>query len=75
MIIPTSVVKFSASSTFWDLLESVWSEKKLEAFDFCPENVTTVRITKDSAFSSSCQSFSMKLQYASCLIASMFASI
>ena len=66
MIIPTSVVKFSASSTFWDLLESVWSEKKLEAFDFCPENVTRVRIAKDSAFSSSCQDVKLQQEVAVC---------
>ncbi len=49
VVISTSVVKFSASS---DLLESVWTEKPLQAFEFTPEDVTAVRIAKDS---SSCQ--------------------
>ena len=28
VVVPTIVVKFSASSTFWDLLERVWNEEK-----------------------------------------------
>ena len=71
VVIPTSVVKFSASSTFWDLLESVWREEKPpEAFEFCPEDVATICVAKDSTFSCS-----MMLQCASCLTASMCLSI
>lgn len=64
LVVPTSVVKFSASSTFWDLLESVWSEEKQqEAFEFRSEDVVTVRIT---TFSSSCQDVKLQHEVAVC---------
>lgn len=67
VVIPTSVVKFSASSTFWDLLENVWTvEKPLEAFEFCPGDVTTIRIAKDSTFSTSCQDVKLQHEVAVC---------
>ena len=44
VVVPTAVVKFSASSTFWDLMERVWNEEKApEKFEFTPEDVSIVR--------------------------------
>lgn len=67
VVISTSVVKFSATLTFWDLLEHFWSEEKpLEAFEFCPGDVSTVLIAKDSTFSSSSQDVKLQHEVAVC---------
>ena len=64
--ISTSVVQFCSSSTFWDLLESVWREKKAEDFSYNPEDVTSVRIAKDSTFCNSCQDVQLHHELAIC---------
>lgn len=67
VVISTSVVKFSASSTFWDLLERVWSdENPQETFEFCPEDVSAVSIAKDTSFSNSCQDVKLQHEVAVC---------
>lgn len=65
MLIPTSVVKFSASSTFFDLLESVWSDKRPEEVLDSPV-VCTVLIAKDSTFAHSCQTVQLHHEVAVC---------
>ena len=43
--VPTSVIKFSASSTYWDLFETIWIvEKPTLMFKFTPEDISTVCI-------------------------------
>ena len=64
--ISTSVVQFCSSSTFWDLLEAVWKEKKAEAFNYKPEDVTSVRIAQDSTFCNSCQDVQLHHELAVC---------
>ena len=64
--ISTSIVQFCSSSTFWDLLEAVWKEKKSEAFTYNPEDVSSVRIVKDSTFCNSCQDVQLHHELAVC---------
>ena len=56
--ISTSIVQFSSSSTFWDLFEAVWKDKKAEAFNYTPEDVISVRIAQDSIFRNSAKMYS-----------------
>lgn len=65
VVIPTSVVKFSASSTFLNLLENIWSDKKPQE-DLDSLEAATVCIAKDSTFSTSCQAVQLQHEISVC---------